>query len=349
MNEVVPRISEYANSQNKVSAADFFSNHPFHVRIEEASRRIWAPAREGTHLQTRWFYERARGQYVNAVAYLTPAKKREFELHHPRKQLIQKTDLAKAVMSFRGLPHVVSSGAQKNFAKFADYVAEMWNTNSDDFGEAWFRNAVSMTIVFRTLEKLVQNADWYAQGYRANIVTYTIGLAQHALAEGKASLDLERIWQKQAVSAPVENWMMAVARQVQERIVDAAGVYGISNVTEWCKREPCWSDLKTHIRLVVPKEAGADILNREEQSDQRRSARKEQRVLNGVEAQMAVVSKGHVHWGKLLEWSNEGTLMTPTDMDLLRLASAPRSVPSPAQAERILKAERKALDEGYKP
>ena len=27
---IVPRISEYANTQNKVSAADFFSNHPFH-------------------------------------------------------------------------------------------------------------------------------------------------------------------------------------------------------------------------------------------------------------------------------------------------------------------------------
>ena len=32
--EVVPRISEFANTQNKVNAADFFSNHPFHVRME---------------------------------------------------------------------------------------------------------------------------------------------------------------------------------------------------------------------------------------------------------------------------------------------------------------------------
>ncbi|WP_276308218.1 AIPR family protein [Roseovarius nitratireducens] len=33
--EVGPFISKYANSQNKVSAADFFSNHPFHMRMEE--------------------------------------------------------------------------------------------------------------------------------------------------------------------------------------------------------------------------------------------------------------------------------------------------------------------------
>ena len=40
--EVVPKISEYANSQNRVSAADFFSNHPFHVRMEDFSRRLYA-------------------------------------------------------------------------------------------------------------------------------------------------------------------------------------------------------------------------------------------------------------------------------------------------------------------
>ena len=33
--ETVQKISEYANTQNKVNAADFFSNHPFHIRMEE--------------------------------------------------------------------------------------------------------------------------------------------------------------------------------------------------------------------------------------------------------------------------------------------------------------------------
>ena len=57
--DLVPRISEYANSQNKVSQADLFANHPFHARMEKFSRRILAPAREGSFNQTKWFYERA--------------------------------------------------------------------------------------------------------------------------------------------------------------------------------------------------------------------------------------------------------------------------------------------------
>jgi len=59
--EVIPRIAYCANSQNKVSEADFFSNHPFHVRIEDMSRRMWAPATGGAQHETHWFYERARG------------------------------------------------------------------------------------------------------------------------------------------------------------------------------------------------------------------------------------------------------------------------------------------------
>src|SRR5581483_3063112 len=59
---IVPLISRYANSQNKVSDADFYANDPFHIRIEEMSRTVWAPAVDGTNKQARWFYERARGQ-----------------------------------------------------------------------------------------------------------------------------------------------------------------------------------------------------------------------------------------------------------------------------------------------
>lgn len=33
--EMIPVISRCANSQNKIDEADFFSNHPYHVRIEE--------------------------------------------------------------------------------------------------------------------------------------------------------------------------------------------------------------------------------------------------------------------------------------------------------------------------
>lgn len=117
--EVVPKISEYANSQNKVSVADFFSNHPFHVRIEEYSRRVLASAAEGSSRETKWFYERARGQYLVERAKRSDADRRRFDTNFPKTQFFAKTDLAKVEFSFRCKPDTVSKGAQKNFAEFS--------------------------------------------------------------------------------------------------------------------------------------------------------------------------------------------------------------------------------------
>lgn len=62
---IIPKISEYSNSQNKVDASDFFSNHPFHIRIEDYSRKTPAPAVNGNQFQQYWYYERTRACLKN--------------------------------------------------------------------------------------------------------------------------------------------------------------------------------------------------------------------------------------------------------------------------------------------
>ena len=169
--EVVPRISEYSNTQNKVSAADFFSNHPFHRKMEEFSRRLWAPSPVGTVQQTHWFYERARGQFINKQASLSSSEKKKFLAQNPTSQLITKTDLAKYIRTFDGLPHEVSQGAQKNFSAFAGDLGRLWDKNDGhDFNELWFKRMIAQAILFRHLDRMVLKADWYT-GYKANIVT----------------------------------------------------------------------------------------------------------------------------------------------------------------------------------
>src|SRR5690606_7632510 len=116
LDELVPNISRYANSQNTIKEADFEANSPFHVELERASRRVWAPAPEGSTRQTRWYYERARGQYdVDKSRRPTAAQKRAFAAEYPKQQRFTKTDAAKYEMTFRQEPHVVSLGAQKCF------------------------------------------------------------------------------------------------------------------------------------------------------------------------------------------------------------------------------------------
>lgn len=240
--ELVPRISQFANTQNTVNAADFFSNHPFHIRMEEFSRRIWAPAPEDEQLETHWYYERVRGQYDEEQTRLDASTKRRFLKQHPKSQLIRKLLLAKFENVWDGDPVVVNLGGQKNFAAYAERIAEEWKKDSDQFDEAYFRRAIARAIVFKSTEKLVSAQPWYAGGYRANIVAYSIALLGHVLEKQGLALNHERIWADQIVSADFSETMKQVSSLVSDTLTGADR--GLANVTEWAKKQACWDSIR---------------------------------------------------------------------------------------------------------
>ncbi len=342
---IVPKISEYANSQNRVNAADFFANHPFHIRMEEFSRRIYAPSPDGTFRQSKWFYERARGQYADARALLTTAKRRKFDLENPRSQLLSKTDLAKFLNVWHRYPHRVSLGAQKNFALFAKDIGEAWQKEPDRFNEAWYREAVAKAIVFRACEKIVSGQPWYKGGYRANVVAYAIAKMAHDVGEMKCAVDFQPIWDRQAPNDAMESGLARVAEAVHRVLVNPPST--ISNVTEWAKKQACW-DRASKLEIEWPKEFLDELISIEEENAAARAARREQKQLGSIEAQISVTEAGPEFWADALAWGRKRRLLTHTETGILTLAAQiPRKVPSPAQSERVVKTLLKLQEEGY--
>lgn len=245
LNEVVPLISRYANSQNKISEADLSANDPFHVRIEELSRTTWAPATAGSQRQTRWFYERARGQYADALGRAgTPAQRRKFKQENPGQQKFTKTDLAKFENTWDQLPHLVSRGAQKNFVEFMVRLAKR---NRGEPDHEYFHHLVAKAILFRRTERLV-SAQGFG-GYRANIVAYSLAYLSHATAQ---TVDLDRIWSQQGISQALEASIVEISHKVF-RVLTAPP--GGANITEWAKKEACWRaiyDLKVDLSHLQP-------------------------------------------------------------------------------------------------
>jgi hypothetical protein len=241
---VVPKISEYANTQNRVNAADFFSNHPFHIRMEESSRRLWAPATEGSQRETKWFYERARGQFADAQAKLTVAEGRRFLAEYPKSQMFTKTDLAKFENVWDEHPRFVNLGAQKNFAKYAERISDEWKKDPDRFDDRYYRRAIARAIIFKRAEKIVSEQRWYAGGYRANIVAYTVALIGFCIAEQKKSLDYQKIWQRQGIDPFLFEAIARVGRLVQDILTSPPE--RTSNISEWAKRDACWQKMISH-------------------------------------------------------------------------------------------------------
>ncbi|MFC1680353.1 AIPR family protein [Pseudomonadota bacterium] len=234
LEELVPMISRYSNSQNAVNEADFASNDPFHVQIENLANSVWAPGE-----QTRWFYERARGQYEvarNRIAGTSAARRRTFDAQTPKSQKFTKTDLAKYYNCWEKKPEVVGTGAQKNFLNVMTSLAK------DRLGfipdEDFYKDLVAKAILYKAAEKVARKCKF--PSYRANAVAYTISLLSFKTV---GRLNLRSIWERQAVPESVqtllEDWMPVV----WEELVDSAGQ---RNVTEWAKKLECWE----HIQLI---------------------------------------------------------------------------------------------------
>lgn len=261
---LIPDISRYANTQNRISDADLFANHPFHRAVEDISRRVWAPARSGAQQMTHWFYERARAQYQTEASKLKGSEKKRFELQNPSAQKIEKTDLALYENSWRMLPHVVSLGAQKNFVAYANEVCAAYDKNAAEFNERWFQHLVAKAIVFQKLEALVSKASWYKGGYRRNIVTYGIGRFLLLLKDKYKGqvLDLDRIWRGQGISDDLGKQLLASAEAAATVISSPLAPW--SNVTEWAKKEPCWQAVSAaHVATVADIEPDLKLLCRE--------------------------------------------------------------------------------------
>ncbi|MDF7806095.1 AIPR family protein [Pontiellaceae bacterium B12219] len=336
---VVPRISEYANTQNKVNAADFFSNHPFHLLVEKFSRRLWAPS-SGSQ-ETHWFYERARGQYANAYANMTKSKQNEFLRMNPKHQMFTKTDLAKYIYSFEQRPHIVSKGAQFCFAQFASDIGKKWEKSEKQFNELYFKSAIAKAIIFKSLDKQIMNQPWYG-GYKANIVTYSLAKLSNMIDATGYHLDYLKIWQNQAISPAMNSLLLEIAEEVNETIQDTE-----ANVTQYCKQELCWQKVQ-RLDIEFSSEVYDDLLGAEAEREQAREAERDQGELNVIEALTYVVEKGGTFWRGILEWNEETHVLSPKEVGILKTAAAiPNKVPSDAQAKILLKIESRAAQEGF--
>lgn len=346
--ELIRNISRSSNSQNKVSDADFFASHPFHRRMEQISRHMFAPASSGAQYETKWFYERARGQYLQEQMRLTPAKKKQFELQHPKNKVIKKTDLAKVQNTWRGNPQTVSKGAQTNFKSFAEWINDEWEKNDTQFNERYFQATAALLLMFQLLEKQIPKQGWYEGGYRANVIYYTVALFHKLLKEQfqEMDLDLIYIWNKQEVPEIVANILIDISEKVFYKITDPNR--RVINVTQWCKRNECWDAVK-NMNYSLPKDIENYLMTLDEVKTAEKFAKKEQRITNDINAQVEVVKYSADDWKKISEFAVNNHLVSTADVAALSIAcKIPSKIPNSVQSKKLLDLLERAIQEGFK-
>jgi hypothetical protein len=298
--DTVGRIAEYANTQNKVSAADLSSNRENHVSLEKLSRTLWAPPKVGESQQTRWFYERSRGQYKNERLRLgiTPSRKILFDKQNPKAQMFTKEELAKYINSYREKnigkkilvgPHIVTRGSQKNYAQFLSYN---FDTKLDNI---YFEDAIALAILFKTSEKVYGVSPNAIGDMRYITLPYAIAwLGAHICYK----LDLFKIWKNQQISGALRNLLYEIMIQVEKFIkTNAPGsLYG-----EWAKKEECWSAVKAQHFGIVLSDINDDIEGNS--SDVRKRVSNQETTQAEIQASIDRIFSVHQRiWEQIEDW-----------------------------------------------
>lgn len=347
--DLVPNISRYANSQNKVSDADLASNHPFHIKVEEISRRLVAPAVLGNQFGTYWYYERANGQYRQETYRKTKTAKNNFESRNPKKQMFKKVDLAKYINIYHRKPHIASAGAQKSFNLFSTWMINEWDKNPKFVNDEFFRKVVALRILFLESDLIVRKQEWY-DSYKANIVAYSLSAIFNKIEAQfpDHTVDFQTIWKNQKISLAWAKQIKRVSKIMYHHLTDPNRT--VENVTEWAKRETSWKIAK-EIQFDFYPEFAAELLSKKFAKNEEMSAIREAKVIDEMTALITVYQYEQENpgfWNEVYEWGAIEKIWNIQDQSFLTLArnQGTKSI-SDKQAVRILQVLEKARGEAF--
>lgn len=243
--EVVPLISRYANSQNKVTELDLTSNNPYLQKLEEFSQTTYAIDPNDRRKQSLWFFERVKGQYKELLnKEPTKSKKDAFMLKYPKDQIIAKANVSRYLMTWEQEPMIVSKGDQRHYTEFLKRQKEhkfrcipknILNSRMH------YEDIVSNAILYKTMNDLFGTKNKAPIGdtnTRVYAVTYALAYL-HFLTNNR--LNLSKIWQMQTIDLEFKIELKKLLQFIYDHLANS----GVGMISEYARgNKDCWTSLQ---------------------------------------------------------------------------------------------------------
>jgi hypothetical protein len=196
--------------------------------------------------------------------------------------------------------------------------------------------------MYNALEKLVSAESWYEGGYRAQIVTYAIAKLAYDLRVRGKHLDFDLVWKAQDLPPGLRESLRKATISVKDILTNPA--QGYANVTEWAKQPACWTRVQ-NIQMEWSTSLATCLVSSDEVKTEVRSARRDQKEVDGIHAQVKVVDAGHQFWKNLSQWARSHKLLSQKELEIIDIAG--HSIPSDRQSIIVLQALKRAQDDGF--
>lgn len=195
---------------------------------------------------------------------------------------------------------------------------------------------------------MVSGETWYNGGYRANIVAYAIAAINELSKRADKVIDFQRCWTNQEVYEELAEALRQAAKFVNDDISQPP--QGISNISEWCKKDSCWERpagkidrLETDISLNFFK----TLVEIDEQKAEQKQAKKAQKIDDGIDAQRQVLEVPAQKWSQIRHIGTERGFLTEKEVGIIKVAEQiPQKIPTEKQSEILVGVLGKAHAEG---
>ena len=323
--QMVQNIAKYANSQNKVTAADLFSNDPFHIWMEKMSKKIFAPAIHYS-VPTGWYYERSRKRYEQEQFKLkSETDRKRFRAKYPKDQLITKEQLGMYLTTIKEQPNIVAKGKNFVIKEFNTIISQDYKTNKGCFNEFYFKKCICAAIIYRTVDNYLESHKdsakrptgfWYkAGGYKLDIVPYSIAKIIHSIPAGY-TIDWNYIWNRQDLSPAFMHEIEIVTKMTNDFICDSHGVI----VTEYCKRPETWVAYRDNVRYTPSEKFLSELMLESITKEQEVASQKDQKDTNDLNYVTEIIKLGAGYWQRLLEEGTSRAALGYIEQNTLRQA-----------------------------
>ncbi len=317
--DLIRNIATYANSQNKVKTADLNSSHPFYVRIEEYSRKIYAPISSGQIVQQLWFFERVRGQYEQPLMQMTKKQRNDYKLVRPKNKKFTLTNLAKYANAADMLPYYVSWGGEVNAARFHNNMLKQWARNDNVFNELYYKELIGKKILFDYIGNIVSAQEWYQErrAYRPQLIAYTFSKLVSEVKNIKRELNYKLIWDTQSVPSCLDKDISQIAKIIFDTIYDESRP--TANIETYCKREDCWNTVRKK-KYELSEECYEVLITPAQKEANSVVAKKEQKFNTGIDNEISIFNKGSAYWQDLITRGKSQEVLSYAEIKILNNA-----------------------------
>lgn len=245
LDELISNISQFSNSQSRVSGVDLKARSQELVKLKQLSNSVMTPS------GCKWFFERAKGEFNTSAKHHSNEK--QFKKEYPNERRFSKEQLAKYYSAWGDIPHLVKKGGEKIFGHFISKISpDQQDDNAGlekspkqlvEINRDFYESLIAKIILFRCLEKIYGQGKNAMGQLRSAAIPYAMAIVYcHTDASAnRQKFNMSKIWQNEGLDSVLEIFFQALLALVNLLIKD----YSTSeDYGENAKKEELWLAIK---------------------------------------------------------------------------------------------------------